>query len=169
MHSIIRWNLPGVLILLCGIALLQSCKSVNKSQHVTRQFSFLEGRWKASEDGLDVFESWSYDKNNVLSAHTVTLQDNNDTLSDERASLLSSGKGFIYRLRNLDLGSEISADYPVISYTDTSFVCENRMLDFPLRISYIRLSADRMKMIADDGSTPPLESYEFLFVRVKNK
>lgn len=155
----------GLFFISCVVLVsVTACKST-KVTHTTNAlpFSFLEGFWRANDDGLAVYEHWDRHSDHTLTAHTVTVQENNDTLSDENVAIKKEGKEFVYQLMVRDMGAEFITPYPITHYSDSSFVCENSEQEFPKRITYQLEKNGILKMIADDGYNPPKEKYEFLF------
>jgi hypothetical protein len=115
-----------VFTLLFCLILISSCKRENKIQKP----SFLLGSWERLNDkeGTETYEIWNAD----FSGLGITLK-GNDTVFKEILSIVSINDTLTLKVEGVN---EIATQFKITSQTDTSFVAENPIHDFPTKIKY---------------------------------
>lgn len=133
-----------LLILILGISLIacnqnnkENQKSVETHTELTKKtdnFDWLLGEWKRNNDevGNATFESWEKKSNTEYLGLGFTME-NGDTLLLEKIRLIKKKKNW-----NLEVQSQDESEptiFKMTSFTDQKFICENKDLDFPIKLS----------------------------------
>lgn len=107
-----------------------------------KKFAWLEGEWK--QDEQEAYEVWQILSDTVM-AGGLFHQAGNDFVRDESIELKAENGQFYY-IPTVFEGNKVAkpVSFVITTYTDTSFVAENKQHDFPQIIQYTLLSPKRM-------------------------
>lgn len=107
-----------------------------------KKFAWLEGEWK--QDGKETYEVWQIVSDTLLVGGSFR-EVGNDFVRDESIELKSEN-GQLYYIPTVFEGNKVAKPmrFLITSFTDTSFVAENKQHDFPQIIRYTLLSPKRM-------------------------
>ena len=119
-------NLIGLLIILLGL----SCSQKN----TTHNFDWLIGSWILTNDkeGNITYEHWTKSSSIEYRGLGYTLQ-NSDTIFKEQLRLIKINEDWSLEVKGVN-------EYPTLflltNHTENSFVCENKINEFPKNIAY---------------------------------
>jgi len=134
------------LILLFTVFFIFSCNNEIKTEeketepteeiYKTKNFDWLIGKWQRTDDEKDAkmtFENWRKIDSVTHSGFSFTLQ-KNDTIWQEDIRLEKKSKNWSLIIQSPE---ETEATiFRITKFTDTSFTCENKEIDFPNKIEY---------------------------------
>jgi len=150
--------------------LLNSCQenSGNKGKIKVEEkssiqsFDWLLGSWKRNneEKGKETFEIWKRNSKSEYVGIGFTMQ-NNDTLKQENIRLIKSNNKWTLEVKTQD--EPTPTLFPVTSYSEKEFVCENKELDFPKLIKYWK-NGDKINALVSGDEM----EISFEFERIKN-
>jgi len=114
-------------------------------ENTVKRFAWLEGEWKL--DGQESYEVWQLMSDTLLAGGSFH-EAGNDFVRDESIELRAEN-GNIYYIPTVYEDNKVPKPvrFVLTSFTDTSFVAENKLHDFPQVISYTLLSPNRMVAI----------------------
>jgi hypothetical protein len=157
------------LILIFFSLILISCTHNKRKDHTLPSeslsgdnFEWLAGSWMRTNDqeGNQTFEHWIKNSDTEYTAMGCTLH-KGDTIFKEHLRLIRTGDKW-----NLEVSgvNENPTSFLMISYTENSFVCENKQNEFPKHIAYsIQDGLLNAKIFDDD------KEITFLFERMQLK
>jgi hypothetical protein len=132
--------------------------SCNYKKTTISDFSWLEGKWVGSTNGLNLFEVW-------LPAKDFTLKGiagghrGADTVFFETIKIEQRGADFFYVARRVN--NKQPVDFKFVGYKKDSIVFENSNHDFPQRIVYFRLSDNAFYACIDGMDAGKYSRIEF--------
>jgi len=118
--------------------MLFSCSSDDPYDKLTK----LTGLWQMeAPDGNSRYEEWSKSENGVMYGKGYYMN-GTDSIVEERISLKKSGENIYYvpMVTGQNNGQPIS--FMLVEHSDTSFTFENKVHDFPRRITYRFVTRD---------------------------
>ena len=135
--------------------ILIACLPVGiKAQSIKKQFQYLHGligSWESINDkpGQRTVETWSLKSQGLLKGNSITLK-GQDTVFRERLTLMIWDNRAIYYIPEVD-HNPVPVFFKLTEVTETSFICENPIHDFPKKIAYY-LKGDKLVVeISGDG------------------
>lgn len=126
-----------------------------------KKLYWLEGTWTQTNlktPGRTSTESWSKKDDALLIGRNILLQ-GRDTLSVEKATLLIKD-GAIYYVADVPQ-NKAAVYFKLIALSETAFVCENKMHDFPKKISYTLLGNILKATVSGNG-----KSIDYIFKKL---
>jgi hypothetical protein len=151
--KLMRSTLIIILIVIAG-----GCTNKHVDQTSIDNFDWLVGQWERTneETGKTTIESWT--KNNDLEYHgnSFTLQ-NNDTVWQENVRLKKQNETWIYEVTQK--GDSLPTPFTLTHIGEESFVCENKLNEFPKNISYNR-NVDKIIAEISGGDTKILFDFK---------
>lgn len=134
-----------------------SC-SINKNQH---QPTWLVGNWERMNNKplYKTYETWYLNSNNKLIGFGSTLK-GKDTVFKENLSIISKNDTLFLQVIGVNENPTL---FKFTKQTDSSFVCENYMNEFPNKIFYFK-SNDTLNAVVSNYDF----KIEFFFKRKNN-
>lgn len=123
-------------------------------------FDWLMGNWVRTNEQPDraTFENWEKINDSTFSGESYTIKDN-DTIWKETVKLSKVNNDWYFAVKGI--GDTVSVDFKLISITDSSFVCENKVNEFPNIIRYEK-AGEKFKAEVEGGDM----KIDFEFKRV---
>ncbi len=125
-------------ILLLTLTLFYSCYNHNKKQESNsiEQLKWICDTWQNVSDSVLTKEEWTVQGDTLLSGIGLAVANNNDTLFYERLKIGFRNNTLYYipTVQGQNNGEEIV--FKLTALSDTHFVFENPLHDFPKKISY---------------------------------
>lgn len=103
---------------------------------------FLQGKWKV--EGRDVYEHWDKLNEEALKGFSYQQKDGSMTIS-EYLEIKRKNNGIVYTATVLNQNQGKEVDFQMIR-SDSVFTFENRLHDFPKRISYTKITNDILQV-----------------------
>lgn len=153
------------LIALSLLFLFYACTSDTKQQTV-QPFTTLTGDWQMPEGDGFVTESWKQINDTLLEGRS-DYRKGDSIIPFETIQLFLQKDSFYYKVKAAGQNNELPVAFTITSFSDSSFVAENKQHDFPKRISYTFINKDSIYARVDDGLTVPERKAEYYYKRVK--
>lgn len=133
---------------------LISCNNAGTNESKPETFDWLLGNWERTneEQGKKTYEVWTKISDTSYSSIGYTLI-NEDTVWQEQVLLVQNNNEWYFKVNVQNESS--STDFKLTQKTDTSFLCENQLNDFPKTINYIKNGSDFNAFISDGNTTIP--------------
>lgn len=125
------------MVSLCGL-FFTNCSNQKQEAKVEIKksvFDLMIGTWIADYDSTKYIESWTAMSDSLFISTGCMLQ-GTDTLFSESVEIKRSNAKFFYIPTVKDQNNGKAVSFEIKTLTDTSFVAENLLHDFPQRISY---------------------------------
>ena len=126
------------------MALFFSCQSKSEVN-----FDWLMGNWVRTNEKPDraTFENWKKINDSTFLGESYTIKDK-DTIWKETVKLAKNNNDWFFAVKGIN--DTVSVDFKLISITDSSFVCENNVNEFPNIIRYEK-AGDNFKAEIEGG------------------
>ena len=130
-------------------------------------FSWIEGKWEGSIDGMSYFEEWQPLQGNSLQGQGGAIETDSvvDTVFSEKIKIEQRGEDVIYTA-NVEESDE-AVDFKFTGYKNDSIVFENPKHDFPQRIVYFRHPDNKLYASIDGLNAGKYERIEFSYQKTK--
>ena len=156
------------------ISLSFSCKNNDKQdikdteKDLIKSARFLIGSWKSfTEDGT-LTEAWNKVNDSTYKGSSFFIK-STDTLHKESILLNELDEKLNYTTTILGQNNDKPISFPLLSATEKKIVFENKLQDYPQRITYTLISKDSV-LTEISGSLNGRESVEkFILERVQKK
>jgi hypothetical protein len=125
-------------ILLLTLTLFHSCSNHNENQEYNsiQQLKWICDTWQNVSDSVLTKEEWAEQGDTLLSGIGLALANNKDTLFYERLRIGFRNNILYYMPTLQGQNNEKEVLFKLTALSDTHFVFENPMHDFPQKISY---------------------------------
>jgi hypothetical protein len=150
-------------LILAATMLLFACTSRKKPQN---KFDQLVGLWQTNNSETDLYESWERANDSTLNGKSYVIN-GTDSIFFETVALRTEGNNTYYipTVPNQNEGKAVA--FRMVRSTDTSFVFENTLHDFPQRITYRFASRDSLYARVEGMANGELRMEEFFYHRIK--
>ncbi|MCW5906683.1 MAG: hypothetical protein KIS94_02405 [Chitinophagales bacterium] len=116
--------------------------SAASAQPGVSRFNWLEGTWK--RQGSDAYEQWQVVSDTLIAGASFHREEKDYVRDEDIGLLMKEGKMFyVPTVKNQNKGKPVY--FEITAYTDTSFIAENPVHDFPQRIGYELISGKYLK------------------------
>jgi len=144
-------------------AVIASCSSAGRAQSVTTaDLGFMAGCWRLSANGRTIDEHWLAPAGGSLMGVSRTVA-NGKTVEYEFLQIRDLPEGLTYIARP---SGQAEAQFKVASKTADEIVFENPTHDFPQRIRYKRVGADRLEARIEGTMNGKARGVDFPYARV---
>ena len=135
-----------------------SCTNKPVDRAPIDNFDWLVGQWERTneEPGKTTIESWTKNNESEYYGHGFTLQ-NSDTIWQENVRLTKQNETWTYEVTQK--GDPIPTPFTLTHIGKESFVCENKLNEFPKSIRYNR-NFDNIKAEISGGDTKILFDFK---------
>lgn len=124
-------KIMGTVLLLVAV----NCTYAQKTSALT----WLAGTWKINTGQGYVVETWEFLNDSTLEGRSVFVKSINDTILQESLELAFRKGQWTYTSAVQGQNDNKPVSFNVIFIGDAEFICENRLHDFPQRITYRRI------------------------------
>jgi len=152
------------------LAVMCSCNTGNTDMPVSeaglRQLKWLEGNWTMPSGDGRIMEQWQVADDTLMQGRSV-LQKGDSTYILETIRLVSRAGENYYEPVAMGQNENKPVTFKLSSCTDTGFIAENPLHDFPKRISYSLINKDSIHAFVDGGLNKPGRRSDFYYSRQK--
>ena len=145
-------------LLIFGFTTAQSATSI-------KQMQWLEGSWKMEKGPAT--ETWNYVNDTTFAAISTHSDDDGEAIVDEMIRIVLRGSSFYYIPLVPDQNKGKEVEFKITSFTQNSFVAENKAHDFPQRIVYQLKDASHLYAYIEGNTKGKNKKVEFSFVKKK--
>lgn len=124
---------------------------------IHKELKWLEGKWERQgmQKGTSAIEYWLFD-NNSIQGKGISFQGTDTAFVEGLSIQLKNGKAFYVA----DVpGNDAPTFFEIKELSETGFISENLVHDFPKRIQY-KLSNDLLTVVISDGGSKMM-TFEF--------
>ncbi len=143
-----------ILFFLC--ILLFSCEK----KFSISDFSWLQGKWIGTDDGLAFFEKWDSISENMMHGKGGAIS-GKDTVFSEKLKIEQRGENIFYVPTVKENASPV--DFKFMGYKNDSLIFENPLHDFPQRIIYFQLPNNKLYACIDGLKAGKYSRIEFSY------
>jgi Domain of unknown function (DUF6265) len=154
------------LVMLFAIMITFSCSNHKENKQV-KKFNWLSGSWVMKYGESTTTENWNSERDTVMvgtSAYSPKIGIPPQPFENIKLTIRNESYCYI-------VTSATKKESPVVftieKYTDSSFVAENLIHDFPKRIGYILVNKDSIHAWIDGGSADTATRENFYYSRHK--
>ncbi len=127
-------------------------------------FSWLQGKWEGTADGMNFFEEWKPISGNVMNGKGGAIS-GTDTVFSEKINIEQRGDEIFYIPDVKENAGPV--DFKFTGIKADSIVFENPKHDFPQRILYFRLPSDKLYACIDGLEKGKYKRIEFSYQKAK--
>lgn len=149
--------------------LLVACVDKKKDQRKIpgiSQFSWLNGSWSMAEKDDFVTEEWKTVHDSLMEGRSDFVK-GDSVIPFETIKIFRRDTSFFYEPKAAGQNNEQPVEFKLSSFSDSGFVAENPVHDFPKRISYRLVNKDSIHAFVDGGPQMPDKKADFYYSRVK--
>lgn len=167
MNKRIRFTISFFLLII-SFLILSSCgnEGENESKVVKDFFSGLTGAWQV--EGEDSFEEWKVAPDSTFTALAYAME-KGDTLIAEHIRIIHEDGSWFYEATVMGQNDEEPVPFKLTDYTDSILTFTHPGHDFPQKIQYQKVDANRMKAIISGDFNDEARTYVFNYVRYMKK
>lgn len=145
---------------------LLSLRAVQPEQPVTQSLDrvkWLLGSWTRTNlsEGMSGYEKWSVQSKTAWTGLAATMKQGKQVFQEQLSMIMRDGS-LIYIAHTS--GNDKPVEFECTSMTDTGFVCENELNEFPKKIEYQLKGSEVIATISGGG-----EPIEYRFKRMPGK
>ena len=139
----------------------------NEVAETVSRFRWLNGSWHMKEGNGMITEYWKTVNDSLMEGSSGFIE-GDSTTPFENTRLFRRKDAFYYEAKAAGQNNEQPVEFKLTSYTDSGFVAENPMHDFPRRITYKLVNKDSIHAFVDGGPAVPDKRSDFFYSRNKN-
>ncbi|HLC83415.1 MAG TPA: DUF6265 family protein [Bacteroidia bacterium] len=127
-------------------------------------FTWLQGKWMGTSEGMDFFEQWKPLQGNLLDGQGGAVS-GKDTVFSEKIKIEQRGEDVFYTANVQENGGPV--DFKFTGYKQDSIVFENPKHDFPQRLVYFRLPNNKLYACIDGLKAGKYSRMEFSYQKAE--
>jgi hypothetical protein len=113
-----------------------------------------------------VTEDWKLVNDSLMEGSSDFIK-GDSTIPFEKIKLFIRSDDFYYEAKAVGQNNEQPVEFKLTSFSDTGFVAENPMHDFPKRITYRLVNKDSIHAFVDGGAALPDKRSDFYYRKEK--
>lgn len=138
--------------------------SCSNKKPVIADFTWIEGKWTGSSEGMEFFEQWKPLQGNLLEGQGGAIS-GSDTVFSEKIKIEQRGEEIFYIPNVPENGGPV--DFKFTGYKKDSIVFENPKHDFPQRVVYFRLPNNKLYACIDGLKAGKYSRIEFSYQKAE--
>ncbi len=153
-------------LLIISIVFIQCKQSKKLPKKNITQFNWLSGSWEMKEaDGI-VTEQWKQVNDSLMEGSSDFIK-GDSVIPFETIRLFKRNNDFYYEAKAAGQNKELPVEFKLTAFSDTGFVAENPLHDFPKRITYRLVNKDSIHAFVDGGPAMPEKKSDFYYSKKK--
>ena len=159
-----------IVTLLLLLSILISFNRCENNKYSTeknvQQLSWLNGDWVMQGDDGIITEHWKKINDSLMEGSSDFVK-MDSIIPFEKIKIYVKDTSLYYEAKAAGENNERPVAFQLISFSDTGFVAENLLHDFPKRIIYRLINRDSIHAYVDGGLAMPEKRSDFYYSRTK--